>query len=51
MTRREKVRIIEESIEDSSSYVSVQVNEEGSFDEAEWRTVQPKNAHKQNKSV
>ena len=49
MTLREKLRMIEESIEDSSSYVSVQVNDEGSVDEVEWQTIQPKNAHKKNK--
>ena len=44
------VATIEESSEDTSSYISVQINEQQtSVDEPEWQTVQPNNTHKNNK--
>ena len=44
------VATIEESSEDTSSCISVQINEQQiSVDEPEWQTVHPNNTHKQNK--
>ena len=44
------VATIEESSEDTSSYISVQINEQQiSVDEPEWQTIQPNNTHKNNK--